>query len=845
MFKGDIRTVDFKITNHLRTMWKRISIPKMVFFLGTIALIANLDALICTAMHPEISYFDYEHLIVGGASAFFAALIFVVVEILTTNVRKGEEKLRSLFDASTDFIYLLDKQGVIIQTNQAMLDRSGYSKRELVGCGIYEFFTPASQKIFHERFPVLLKQGKNRAEVEFVYKNGTIVTMDCSGSAVFDEQGEIASFMIVERDITERKRAEEYVRAISSRQEAILAAVPDIIMEVDKNKVYTWANQAGYEFFGEAVIGKEAAVYYEGEQNTYTVVEPLFKGSEDVFYVESWQRRNDGEKRLLAWWCRALKDENGNVTGALSSARDITESKRTESALQESERRYKKLVESVIDYIYTVTVENGRSTATRHGPGCVAVTGYTSAEYEADPYLWYRMIHEEDRRSAAEQNEKILSGTAPQSLEHRIIHKDGSIRWVKNTPVPRYDERGRLIAFDGMVSDITERKRLENQLHQAQKMEAVGQLAGGIAHDFNNILSAILGYGSLLQMKIEEGDPLRYYVDQIIASSHRAAHLTHGILAFSRKQVINLRPVELNEVIERVERLLVRLIGEDIEMKTEMNGTDLLITADSGQIEQVLINLCTNARDAMPQGGFLMIETRLVECDELFVKAHPYAKPGTYAMVSVSDTGIGIDEKMKEKIFEPFFTTKEVGKGTGLGLSIVYGIIKQHGGCINVYSELGKGSTFKLYLPILKSVMKESKSQSSFPAARGTETVLMAEDDALVRTIAKEVFEQFGYTVIEAKDGEDAINKFRENSNRIALLVLDVLMPKKNGKETYEEIKKIRPDIRVIFTSGYTADILHKKGILDEGINFLSKPFTTDDFIGKVREVLDTQVGKP
>lgn len=541
-----------------------------------------------------------------------------------------------------------------------------------------------------------------------------------------------------------------------------------------------------------------------------------------------------------------LKDESGIVTGALSSARDITERKGTENALQESEKRYRKLVESITDYIYTVQVEDGSVKETEHGPGCVAVTGYTSAEYEADPYLWYRMIHEEDRRSAAEENEKILSGAAPQSIEHRIIHKDGSIRWVKNTPVPHYDEHGRLVAYDGMVTDITERKHLENQLRHAQKMEAVGQLAGGIAHDFNNILSAIIGYGSLLQLKIDKDDPLRSYVDQIIASSQRAANLTHSILAFSRKQIINLRPVDLNEIIARVEKLLVRLIGEDIELKTMLcGGGALSLMADSGQIEQVLINLCTNARDAMPHGGFLMIETRLVECDESFVKAHPYGKPGIYAMTSVSDTGIGMDARTKEKIFEPFFTTKEVGKGTGLGLSIAYGIIKQHSGYINVYSEQGKGTTFKIYLPIIKSEVKAMESAAPLPAAGGAETVFIAEDDDVVRKLAREVLEHFGYTVIEARDGEDAVRKFLENKDKVHLVVLDVLMPKKNGKEAYEEIRKIRPDVKVIFTSGYAADILHKKGILEEGINLLSKPISTNDLIRKVREVLDTETSQP
>jgi PAS domain S-box-containing protein len=707
--------------------------------------------------------------------------------------------------------------------------------------------TPASQKIFKERFPVLLKEGRNRAEVEFVYKNGTIVTMDCSGSAVHDEQGEIASFMVVERDITERKRAEKELRRAEEKYRTMIEHSNDLIWTLDTEGKFTYANKQAEELsgYGQAdLIGKNFdPLLPPGDvQRISEVYYALLNGKPQQYEVSV--IRKDGSVFVLSVNSAPLYD-SGKIVGVVNFARNITEQKLAERALQEGEQRYRKLVESVTDYMYTVQVENGRAKETKHGPGCVAVTGYTSEEYDADPYMWYRMIHEEDRRSAAEQNEKILSGAAPQSLEHRIIHKDGSVRWVKNTPVPRCDDTGRLIAYDGMVTDITERKKLENQLHQAQKMEAVGQLAGGIAHDFNNILSAILGYGSLLQMKIEENDPLRSYVDQIIASSHRAAHLTHSILAFSRKQIINLMPVDLNEIIGRVEKLLVRIIGEDIELKTGMNGDVLLITADTGQIEQVLINLCTNARDAMPQGGFLMIETRLMECDELFVKAHPYAKPGTYAMVSVSDTGIGMDDGTKEKIFEPFFTTKEVGRGTGLGLSIVYGIIKQHGGYINVYSESGKGTTFKLYFPILESGIKETESMPSIPAARGAETVLMAEDDAAVRTIARKVFEQFGYTVIEARDGEDAVKKFLENKDNVHLVVLDLLMPKKNGKEAYEEIRKIRPDVKVIFTSGYTADILNKKGILEEGINFLSKPISTNDLIRKVREVLDTETSKP
>lgn len=511
---------------------------------------------------------------------------------------------------------------------------------------------------------------------------------------------------------------------------------------------------------------------------------------------------------------------------------------KSEATKSESENRYKRLVASLTDYIYTVRVE-GRSVATSHGPGCIALTGYSSEEYEADPYLWYRMVHEEDRKAVVEQAAGILSGKAIEPLEHRIIHKNGQIRWVKNTPVPHYDQHSRLVAYDGLVADITERKKLEEQLRHSQKMEAVGQLAGGIAHDFNNILTTITGYGSFLKMKLEKGDPLMPYVEQVINSAERAANLTRQILAFSRKQVIDPKPVNLNETIKKVEKLLLRLIREDIELKTIFADMDLTIMADSAQIEQVLMNLCTNARDAMPEGGLLTIESGLVELDEEYLKTHACGRPGKYALISVADTGSGMDEKTRERIFEPFFTTKEPGKGTGLGLSIVYGIIKQHNGHINVYSELCKGTTFKIYLPLIRSKVAETQPITLSSLEGGTETILVAEDDKEVRKLSKDVLECFGYKVIETGDGEDTINRFKENEDKIQLLVLDVIMPKKNGREVYEEIRKIRPDIKVLFMSGYTADIINSKGILEKGANFISKPASSHEFLRKVREVLD------
>jgi PAS domain S-box-containing protein len=511
----------------------------------------------------------------------------------------------------------------------------------------------------------------------------------------------------------------------------------------------------------------------------------------------------------------------------------------TMKALSESEHRYKRLVETVTDYLYSVDVENGRPAATHHGPGCVSVTGYTSEEYQADPDLWLRMVHENDRGLVLERAERMLAGDVVPPFEHRIIHKNGSLRWVRNTPVARYSGAGRLSAYDGLITDITQIRLLENQLRQAQKMEAVGQLAGGVAHDFNNILTAIIGYANLLLMKMPGADAGRTYVEHILSSSERAAHLTHSLLAFSRKQIIDLRQVKVNDVIRRVERLLVRVIGEDIEFKTRLCDLDPAVLADSIQIEQVLMNLATNARDAMPNGGTMLVETDLYEVGEEFVRAHSYGRPGRYVVISVADSGTGMDEKVRNRIFEPFYTTKEVGKGTGLGLAMVYGIIKQHNGYIDVYSEPGRGTIFKIYLPVIALAATVQDEEKGGDIRRGTETVLLAEDDGTVRALSRRMLEDFGYRVIEAVDGEDAVRKFTENRDSVDLLVLDIIMPRKNGKEAYREINNIRPGIKALFTSGYTADIVNKKGIVETGQAFLAKPSTPAVFLNKVREVLD------
>lgn len=410
--------------------------------------------------------------------------------------------------------------------------------------------------------------------------------------------------------------------------------------------------------------------------------------------------------------------------------------------------------------------------------------------------------------------------------------------------IPKFDSSNNIAGVIHVVRDITERKKLEEQLRESQKMEAVGHLAGGIAHDFNNMLSAVKGSAYLMRKRIGKDEPIMTFVEQILEASDKATSLVQGLLAYSRKQIIATRPVNVNEIITRVEKLLLRLIGEDIEISLSLAKEDLTVMVDSIQIEQVLMNLAANARDAMPEGGRLFIGTETVRLDSMLIKAYGLHKPGQYACISFSDNGVGIGEDTINSIFEPFYTTKEVGKGTGLGLSIVYGIIKQHEGHITVHSKPGAGTTFRIYLPLTRPAKDERHPAYDMPFIGGTETVLLAEDEGVVRKTTRDVLEDAGYNVIDAVDGDDALHKFLEHKDKIHIVVLDVIMPRRNGKEVCERIRQIRPDMKVLFTSGHSDEIISKKEILEDGIHFVSKPGYPHELLVKIREVLNSGKGE-
>ncbi|MEZ4444503.1 MAG: PAS domain S-box protein [Polyangiaceae bacterium] len=452
----------------------------------------------------------------------------------------------------------------------------------------------------------------------------------------------------------------------------------------------------------------------------------------------------------------------------------------------------------------------------------------------------------EDNQRDQELIQRAVESREPGSYEQRFLRPDGSIGYYASTFQGIYDEAGELTAMQGTVQDITERKqaeeeraRLEDQLRHAQKMESIGRLAGGIAHDFNNMLCAIMGQVALAKREPALSESLQQSLAEIGEAAERAANLTRQLLAFSRKQVLAPRVLDLGELIADLDSMLRRLIGEDIELRTVPEPELGLVRVDPTLMEQIVLNLAVNARDAMIDGGELLIETANVELDESYCERHADVRPGSYVMLAVSDTGVGIPEDVRDKIFEPFFTTKQLGRGTGLGLATVYGIVRQNEGRIEVYSEPGRGTSFKIYFPRVFEPADARPRRASLPDRVGTETVLVVEDDEMVRRLAERLLRRGGYTVIVAGSGAEALEVSAAHERAIDLLLTDVVMPGMNGRELARRLVAERPGLRVLFTSGYTDNVIAHHGVLDPGVHFLAKPYSLDALMSLVRQILD------
>lgn len=503
-----------------------------------------------------------------------------------------------------------------------------------------------------------------------------------------------------------------------------------------------------------------------------------------------------------------------------------------ERKLHHSEERYRRLIDTAYEGICTL---NARMRLTYVNQRLADMLGYAVDEIIGKT-PWELM--EESYR--AEQKWILRTKGPREQFDICLRHKDGSEVWSIVCSTPIYSEIGKFAGGLMMLTDITERRRAETQFRQAQKMEAIGLLAGGIAHDFNNILTAINGYSELALRKMGETDNLRGYVQEIKKAGDRAASLTAQLLAFSRKQVLQPKVVGLNSLITDLKRMLDRLIGENITLDVVLDHNLGNIKADPGQIEQVIMNLAVNARDAMPDGGTLNIETINVEVDEEYARRHVAITPGPYVMLMISDTGQGMDSATQARIFDPFFTTKEMGKGTGLGLSTVYGIVKQSGGNIWVYSEVGRGTSFKIYLPRIVEPNESVKDlQANADGMLGSETLLLVEDDDTLRNLTAEVLREFGYHVLVASSGKVALSVCESYDGPIHLLLTDVIMPVMSGPETSAAALRARPSLRVLYMSGYTDGTIVHHGVLNEDTNFIQKPFSPDALAQRVREVLD------
>lgn len=511
---------------------------------------------------------------------------------------------------------------------------------------------------------------------------------------------------------------------------------------------------------------------------------------------------------------------------------EIEERKRRDEALIKSEEKFSKVFRSSPTLMAISILKDGRfvdannSFLNAFGYEREEVLGHTSSELG----IWDKYS---DRNKMLQQ---LKEQGIVQNFEAALCKKNGdTITVLLSAEMINIENEPCIIV---VALDITERKKLEAQLLHAQKMEAVGQLAGGVAHDFNNILTAVINNCYLLKRSMGEDNKAGEYIDRILALSNNAAKITRELLIFSRKQFFEPLRVDLNDIIRNVRDLIRNFLREDIEMETVFAEGPLPIMADRNQIEQIMMNLATNARDAIPDVGKVTIETELVEINESFIKTHGFGSPGMYALLSVTDTGTGMDEDTKQKIFEPFFTTKDVGKGTGLGLAIVYGIVNQHNGFISVYSIHEKGTTFRIYFPVIQAAIEPDRSVEHSQLMGKGETILFAEDEPAVRESIKTIFEEYNYRIIEAVDGQDAVEKFLVHKDDIKLLVFDVVMPKKSGKKAFDEIREVKPGIKVIFTSGYAGDKISEEETEKDGVIFIPKPLLPEKLLSKVRELL-------
>ncbi|MDP9323837.1 MAG: PAS domain S-box protein, partial [Acidobacteriota bacterium] len=656
--------------------------------------------------------------------------------------------------------------------------------------------------------------------------------------------GQVGRKYELEHEIFERKQAESALRHERDRAQRYLDTSEVVLLALDLDGRITLINRTGCSLLGwtePELLGRdflETCLPARMRQELRKKFQAVVAG--DLSVIETPVLTRSGEERVVEWRNTLLKDDAGQVVGTFSSGTDTTERNQAVEALRNSEERMRFALQSADVGIWDMDYTTG---VLQWSEILEAQYGLQPGTFGGTLKAFLACVHPQDRASLAETIAEAARLGTDFSVQHRTIWPDGTVRWLTGAGRIHLDENGHPVRGLGISLDVTERRTLEQQYQQAQKMEAIGRLAGGVAHDFNNLLTAILGYCELLLADLGPTDPHQTDVVEIQKAGERAAELTRQLLAFSRKQIIEPTLLDLNTVVADMQSMLGRLIEEDVNVVLALRPEPARVKADRGQVEQIVLNLAVNARDAMPGGGTLTIETANVELDEHYATAHFSVKPGAYVVLTVTDTGVGMTPLVQARLFEPYFTTKEPGKGTGLGLATIHGIVTRSGGSVQVYSEVGKGTSFKVYFPRAESVdmVVETAAQVSRPHAGG-QTVLLVEDSEGLRELARRLLERQGYTVLAAGNAEEALRLFNQNAS-IDVLLTDVVMPGASGPELTRQLAERRPELRVIYMSGYTEEAIVHHGVPNSGVAFLHKPFTSDTLGKKIREVLDRQVG--
>ncbi|HUS19424.1 MAG TPA: PAS domain S-box protein [Terriglobales bacterium] len=812
----------------------------------------------------------------GGPDLIEGTLVDITERKLTEKkLTESESKFRAVADTASSAIYIHNGR-TFLYANRASEEISGYSVDELLQLNPFDIVHPDDRAFVLERgrSRVSGQAAPERYEYRILRKDGSVRWVDFS-AGVMQFEGESA-IIGTAFDITERRRVEALQAAlfrISERANAaqdleeFLVAIHKILGElIHARNIYVAlydenTDTVSYPYYVDEADEPPVGSFPLGRGFTEYV---LRTGSHLLATPEIAARlRASGELERVGSDCvdwLGVPLKTGSKTVGVLAVQSYTEKvryneqqveilnfvsqhianailhKRNEEARRESDLRFRTMVQSAVYGIY-------RSSPDDHfievNPALVNMLGYATAE-EVLTLKLSRDVYATSEERTSLIHRHAHSGGRVEGIEVKWKRKDGKYITVRLSGRAILDGSDRPRYFEMIAEDVTERRALEDQLRQSQKMEAIGRLAGGVAHDFNNLLTVIKGYSELMLDELKEADPLRAEVEEIKKAADRAATLTRQLLAFSRQQVLAPKVIDLNSVVSNMDKLLNRLLGEDIGLYTVLEGGLGTVKADPGQIEQVVMNLAVNARDAMPRGGKLTIETANVELDESYAREHVGARAGSYVMLAVSDNGTGMTPEVRQRIFEPFFTTKELGKGTGLGLSTVYGIVKQSEGYIWVYSELGQGTSFKVYLPRVDSPAEMISVRSSRkPTFTGHETVLLVEDEDGVRALVRQVLHKHGYTVLEARHGGEALLHCERHQGPIQLLLTDVVLEQMGGPELARRLAGIRPDMRVLYISGYTDDAIIHHGVLTEGTAFLQKPFTTEALAKKIRQVLD------